>query len=99
MARVVSFPASMSLRSAGRLSRGRIPVGRVTAVGALLTVLSIVGSVAFAAVERMDAALAAWVQARHARQEDRKLWALAQADPRLMADLVALQQRDEAGAH
>lgn len=98
MARVVPFQPSLTPQPVARLPRARRPIGRVTAVGALLALLSVVGSVVVTAVNHMESTFVAWAQARREREEDRKLWAMAQSDPRLMADLVALQQRDEARA-
>ncbi|MEJ8840262.1 hypothetical protein [Ramlibacter sp. AN1133] len=96
MARVVPFHPSLTPQGVARLPRTRRPIGRVTAVGALLSVLSVFGSVIVAAVNHMESTFVAWAEARHQREQDRKLWAMAQGDPRLMADLVALQQRDDA---
>ena len=89
MARVVSLPHPLT---AAALPRSRPHVGRVTAVGALLSLLSLVGSVVVAAGNYMESTFVAWAQARRQREADRKLWALALSDSRLMADLVALQQ-------
>jgi hypothetical protein len=96
MARVVPFHHSLSQQAVARQSRARPSVGRVTAVGALMSLLSFVGSLAVSAGREMEFTFVAWAQARREREEDRKLWALAQSDSRLMAELVALRQRAEA---
>jgi hypothetical protein len=96
MARVVPFHPSLGQQPVARASRARPHVGRATAVGALVSVLSVVGSLAVSAARQMEFTFVAWAQARREREADRKLWALAQTDSRLMADLVALQQRAEA---
>lgn len=93
MARVVPFDSSFPQQGAARLPRTRNAFGRVTAVGALLSVLSLVGSVMVAAARQMESTFVAWAETRRQREEDRKLWSMALSDPRLMADLVALQQR------
>ena len=96
MARVVSLPHPIQPQGIAHQPRTRIAFGRVTAVGAVLSLLSLVGSLVLRLFRRIDAAGVVWVQARIRREEDRKLWALAQTDPRLMADLVALQQHSDA---
>ena len=96
MARVVPFQHSFTQPLAAPLARGNGGFANVTAVGAVLSVLSFVGSAAVAAGKYMESTFVAWAEARRAREEDRKLWALALNDSRLMADLVALQQHVDA---
>jgi predicted transposase YbfD/YdcC len=96
MARVVPFQSSFPQQGAARVLRPRSVFGRVTAVGALLSVLSVVGSVVFAAAKHAESTFVAWAETRRQRQADRKLWSMALADPRLMADLIALQQHADA---
>jgi hypothetical protein len=96
MARVVPFTPSFPQQGAGRLPHARGAFGRVTAVGALLSLLSVVGSVVVTAGKYMESMFVAWAEARRQREEDRKLWSLALTDSRLMADLVALQQHADA---
>ena len=92
MARIVSSPYSLP-RALGT----RTHVGRVTAVGAVIALLSLVGSAVTLANVRLQRRLAVWSEARRLRAEDRQMWQQALADPRLMAELVALQQRREGG--
>jgi len=99
MARVVQFQHSFTQPLAAPLARGGSGSTRVTAVGAVLSVLSVVGSVAVAAGKYMESTFVAWAEARREREEDRKLWALALTDSRLMADLVALQQHADPFKH
>lgn len=96
MARVVPFQSSFPQPGAARLPRPRSAFGRVTAIGALLSVLSAVGSVVVAAAKQMESTFVAWAETRRQREEDRKLWSMALSDPRLMAELVALQQHADA---
>ena len=86
--------APLSLRYAGiaRLERASTTFGRVTALGALFGGLALVGSLVFRATAGLQRGFAAWAQARREREEDRKLWELALTDPRIMADLIALDQ-------
>lgn len=90
MARIASVPHSLP-----QLPHPRTHVGRVTAVGALLSILSLLGSLVFAGTLRLRRRLDAWAQLRRQRAQDRQLWELAATDPRLMAELVALQQHAE----
>jgi hypothetical protein len=99
MARVVPFHHSLTQPGVARLPRARTPVGRVTAIGALVSVLSVLGSVVVAAGRHLELSFVAWAQARQRREEDRKLWAMALQDPRLMADLVALRQHADTSQH
>jgi hypothetical protein len=96
MARAVPFHPSLAQQGVARLPRTRSRIGQLTAVGALLTVLSLAGGVVVAAANQMELTFVAWAQARRRREADRKLWALARSDPRLMAELVALRQHAEA---
>jgi hypothetical protein len=77
------------------VARAHRRIGRVTAIGAVLYVLSRVGAIVVRGTLRAQARLDGWAQARREREEDRKLWELALADPRVMADLIALQQHAE----
>jgi hypothetical protein len=99
MARVVPFHPSLAPQAVARAPRARAAIGRVTAVGALVSVLSVVGSCVFAAGRRMERSFVAWVEAHREREADRKLWAMALQDPRLMADLVALRQHADSTQH
>jgi len=90
MARIASVSHSLL-----QLPHPRVHVGRVTAVGALLAILSLLGSVLCAVTLRLQRRLDAWAEVRRQRAEDRQLWELAATDPRLMAELVALQQHAE----
>lgn len=65
---------------------------KATAVGAAMLVLVTLGSVAMRAGSVLQHTFVAWAEARQQREDVRKLQELAQADPRVMADLVALQQ-------
>jgi len=96
MARVVPFHPSLQPSGIAVAPRAGSIVCTATAVGAVLSVLSFVGSAAVAAGKYMESTFVAWAEARRAREEDRKLWALALNDSRLMADLVALQQHVDA---
>lgn len=91
MARFVPVNPSVPTRGIARLSRPR-SFGKRTAAGALLFVLATVGAPAFRAALRLREGVAAWARRQHERAEDRKLWELALADSRVMADLIALRQ-------
>ena len=65
---------------------------KATAVGALLLVLVTLGSVALRAGSVLQHTFVAWAEARQQRDDARSLREAAQADPRVMADLIALQQ-------
>jgi hypothetical protein len=93
MARTAHFPSPFLDGGIGRLARASNTVGRVTALGALLLLLTAIGSVLVRAAGGLRLACAAWVEGRRQRQEDRKLWELALGDSRVMADLVALSQQ------
>ncbi|GAB3645527.1 hypothetical protein [Ramlibacter alkalitolerans] len=95
MARVVPFHPSLTPQAVARHPRARAPIGRVTALGALVSVLSVAGSMVVAAGRQIEFTFVAWAEARRRREEDRKLWAMALQDPRLMADLVALRQHTD----
>jgi hypothetical protein len=98
MARVVPFTPSLLPQGATRAVRTRSAFGRVTAVGGLLSVLSAIGSVVAAVARQIEFGFVAWAEARREREADRKLWAMALDDPRLMAELVALRQHADAQA-
>ena len=66
-----------------------------TALGALMLALVTLGSVALRARAGVLEGIAAWAQARQQDGDARMLRELAQADPRVMADLIALQQHTQ----
>ena len=66
--------------------------GSGTAVGAVLSLLRAVDSIALKATAALRHAWAQRQALRRQREEDRKLWEVACADTRVMADLVALSQ-------
>ena len=66
-----------------------------TALGALMLALVTLGSVALRAGAVLQEGIAAWAQARQQDDDARMLRELAQADPRVMADLIALQQHTQ----
>ncbi|HET8748009.1 MAG TPA: hypothetical protein VFM98_20595 [Ramlibacter sp.] len=90
MARIASISHSLP-----QLPHARHAVGRVTAVGALVSLVSLIASVVVLGTQRLQRRLDAWADVRRQRAEDRQLWDLAATDPRLMAELVALQQHAE----
>lgn len=92
MARTAPFPYPVLAGGIGRLARASNTVGRVTALGALLSLLAAIGSVLVRVAGGLRLACAAWAEKHRQRQEDRKLWELALSDSRVMADLVALSQ-------
>lgn len=98
MARVVPFHHTAARQAVAPFPRTRTPVARPTAVGAILFVLAVVGSFVVDGTLRLQGRLDAWAQARRERAEDRQLWDLARTDPRLMSELVALQQHAESQA-
>ena len=63
-----------------------------TAIGALLLVLRPIAVAALAAAHFLVDAGCAWAENRRLRADERKLRELAAIDPRVAADLVALQQ-------
>lgn len=95
MARFVQSYSPLQHGSIGRRSRASSLVGTGTAVGAVLFLLSVLGTVVLRAAARLQAALHTWSQARREEEEDRKLWELALSDARVMADLVAIGQQAE----
>lgn len=97
MARVVPFHPTVA-RAAPRSAQVRRPIARATAAGALLYLLSLVGSLVVRGTQRLQLRLDAWAEARRQRAEDRATWELARSDARLMAELVALQQHAESKA-
>lgn len=97
MARVVPFH-STAARAATRSAPVHSPIARVTAAGALLYLLSLVGSLVVRGTRRLQLRLDAWAESRRLRAEDRATWEVARSDPRLMAELVALQQHAESRA-
>lgn len=58
--------------------------------------LALLGPAARSLAQRLGSALDAWARARARRQADERLWALAQKDPRVMAELQAARTRAEA---
>jgi hypothetical protein len=81
-----------------RLSRARNSVGKGTAIGALLFVLALIGLPVFRLANALRLRAARSIEARRAREEDRKVWELALTDRRVMSDLVALRQECPAAA-
>ena len=79
----VSYPLA---QGAGTLSV------RGTAIGALLLVLRPVAVAVLAAGHFLVDAGCAWAGNRRLRADERKLRELAAIDPRVAADLIALQQ-------
>lgn len=57
--------------------------------------LALLGPTARSLARRLGSALDAWARQRARRQADERLWALAQKDPRVMAELQAARTRAE----
>lgn len=85
MARTVTLSHPLA-QGAGALSV------RGTAIGALLLVLRPVAVAALAVAHLLVDTGCAWAENRRLRAGERKLRDLASIDPRIAADLVALQQ-------
>jgi hypothetical protein len=98
MARAVPFNHPIPQPATAPLTRAGHVIPRVTALGAVLYVLSLLGSVLVRAVAALQQTGVDWAENRRRREEDRKLWELALTDSRVMADLVALSQQVPGGA-
>jgi hypothetical protein len=68
-----------------------------TASGALLHVLSFIGALALRLVGPLVQGLYSGLIAAQQRRADRRVWEMAQSDPRLKAELIALRQRAASG--
>jgi hypothetical protein len=68
-----------------------------TASGALLYLLSFVGTVTLRLLSPLAQALYSGFIAAQQRRADQRVWEMAQSDPRLKAELVALRQRAASG--
>ena len=89
---MVHVYASLPQTGSASLSRAKSAVGKGTAVGALLFLLALIGLPVFRALNALRLRAVQSLEARRAREQDRKLWELALTDRRVMSDLVALRQ-------
>jgi hypothetical protein len=95
---MVHVYAPLPQTGSARFSRAKNSVGKGTAIGALLFVLAMIGLPVFRLANALRLRAARSIEARRAREQDRKLWELALTDRRVMADLVALRQESPAAA-
>jgi hypothetical protein len=95
---MVHVYAPLPQTGSARFSRAKNSVGKGTAIGALLFVLAMIGLPVFRLANALRLRAARSIEARRAREQDRKLWELALTDRRVMSDLVALRQACPAAA-
>jgi hypothetical protein len=95
---MVHVYAPLPQTGSARFSRARNSFGKGTGIGALVFVLALIGLPVFHVMTALRLRAVRSLEARRAREQDRKVWELALTDRRVMADLVALRQESPAAA-
>lgn len=94
MARFIQAQYPVQHEGLGRVIRGLEVLGSFSATRAVLHGLSVLGSPVTQAVAKVSAGFSSLAAARRQRREDDKLWRIALADARVMADLSRAMSRD-----
>jgi hypothetical protein len=96
MARFVHIEYSTQHGGVNRFARGLESAGSLDFGHAAVAVLAFIGAPFTRAAAAVSARLEAWSERRDERRQDDKLWNVALADARVMADLSRAMSQDAA---